>query len=231
MAQQIAQGYPNLHTIIGSLDDARLLETEAAKASIVVNAAANKHMGAAKAIHSGLKKHGTTPSYWIQISGASALAAAELADPFFDVGRSSDVVFNDLEGVAQIRELVRAHPSRQMDNYMLNVQGSDASIHTALVLPPLIYGRGEGPAKKRSVQLPELIRVTLEKGHAVRAGPGLNRWGNTHVADVGRLFAALVNEADKGNTDQLWGEDGVYFTSYGEMVSALLLFPTSRKRC
>jgi nucleoside-diphosphate-sugar epimerase len=107
-----------------------------------------------------------------------------------------------------------------MDNYILDVQKTTPSVRTALVLAPMIYGKGEGPIKQSSIQLPSLARVTLNRGHVVRAGPGKNYWGNVHIADVGRLFAQLAEQAEKGVQDNLWGNSGIYLASMHEMVSA-----------
>jgi hypothetical protein len=147
------------------------------------------------------------------------LAAAELAAPSFDIGLSSDKMFDDFEGIDAIRTLIRSHPSRQIDNYVLDVHKTNPTIKTALIFPPLIYGKGQGPGNQRSIQLPSLAKVTLEKGQTVRAGRGLNRWGNSHVADVARVFTGLAKEADKGTASRLWGDDGIYLTSCSEMVS------------
>ena len=198
-------------------------------------------MGGAKAIYRGLSKR-TSPcmcipsrkpaiyrsganinvfvtAYWIQITGASALAVKDLSSPSYDVGRESSDVYDDLDGIDAIRSLIRAHPSREMDNYVLDTSKATPSVRTALVLPPIIYGKGEGPGNQRSIQIPSLSRVTLEKGHVVRAGKGLNRWGSIHVADIARVFTGLAVEASKDRQDEaLWNDNGIYLTSAGEMV-------------
>lgn len=109
-----------------------------------------------------------------------------------------------------------------MDNYVLDASKNTPSVKTALVLPPIIYGKGEGPGNQRSIQIPSLARLTLEKGHVVRAGRGLNRWGSIHVADVARIFTGLALEASKGNQDDaLWNDNGIYLANSGEMVGHL----------
>lgn len=184
-----------------------------------VDVASNSHIGSVQAIHRGLQKR-QTPSYWVQISGASGLAVEELASPSFKPGEPSDDVWDDLAGVASIRDLLKAHKSRAVDNYILDVAKQTPSVKTALVLPPIIYGKGQGPIKQRSYQIPALAKVALERGRAVRVGRGLSRWGNVHVADVARLFTVLAEAGAKGNDDsKIWGEDGIYLTGVGEIVS------------
>lgn len=158
-------------------------------------------------------------AFWIQVSGASALAVGELSSPLFQPGQPSDVVFDDLDGIAEIRSLVRTHASRVVDNFLLDASKENPSIKTALVLPPIIYGAGEGPVNQRSVQVPTLCKVALERGKAVQLGKGEGRWGNVHVRDLGPLFVALAEAGAKGNQDDaIWGDNGIYLTGVGEIV-------------
>ena len=124
-------------------------------------------------------------AYWVQISGASALAVKDLSSPSYDVGLPSSTIYDDLDGIADIRSLIRAHPVREMDNYILDVKKTSPFIKTAIILPPIIYGKGEGPVNQRSIQIPSLAKVTIENGYVVRAGVGLNYWsskiGRAHV--------------------------------------------------
>ncbi|KAL1847236.1 hypothetical protein VTK73DRAFT_10409 [Phialemonium thermophilum] len=157
------------------------------------------------------------PAYWVQISGATALAAAELADESRVPGSPSDVVFDDLSGIGRIRDLIQAHPSRAVDNYVLSVAARDPQIHTALLLGPVIYGRGRGPVHQRSVQIPELARATLQRRRGLQVGRGLSRWGNVHVEDVGALVLRLVERAVAGTSAaEAWNLNGVYLLGVGE---------------
>ena len=134
-------------------------------------------------------------------------------------GSASSVVYDDLSGIDDIRALVRAYPSRAVDNYALDVAAQTPSIKTALVWPPIIYGTGEGPVNQRSVQVPTLARIALERGHPVKVGEGLNRWSNIHVHDLGRLIASLTDAALKGDQRQgIWGDNGIYLSAAGELV-------------
>lgn len=163
-------------------------------------------------------------AYWIQVSGASALAVAEFTSPSFSPGSASSEVIDDIEDASKFIKLLRDHKVRAVDNYILDVGSQESTIETALVFPPIIYGVGEGVVNQRSIQIPELARVTLEKGHGVRVGPGLSRWGNVHIRDLGRLFGALVEAAAKPKGDsKLWNDDGIYLTGVGEIVSSQIL--------
>lgn len=122
--------------------------------------------------------------------------------------------------MAEIQSVIRKHPSRAVDNYILDTAASEPSIKTALVFPPIIYGVGEGPVNQRSIQIPSLASATLKAGHGVKVGSGQSRWGNVHVGDVGRIFASLAEAAAKGRDDEgLWGQNALYLTGVGELVS------------
>ncbi|KAL4730970.1 hypothetical protein ACLX1H_003012 [Fusarium chlamydosporum] len=218
-AETVSQAYPKVRTVVGDLDNSELVQQEAEKANIVLNVASNKHMGSLQAIHQGLKNKPS--SYLIQISGASLLPVKDLSSPSFKPGEPSDAVYDDLDDVSSILDLIRGHESRAVDNYILKIAQDTPSIKTAIVFPPIIYGKGQGPVKQRSVQIPALSKVALERGHAVRAGRGLAAWTNVHVADLARLFTLLAEAGVKGNDDKkVWGENGIYFPGVGEMTWA-----------
>lgn len=133
-------------------------------------------------------------------------------------------MYDDLNDVSSILDLIRSHESRAVDNAILKISQETPSIKTAIVFPPIIYGKGEGPVKQRSVQIPALSKVALERGHAVRGGRGLAAWTNVHVADLARLFVLLAEKAEKGDdSDKIWGENGIYLPGVGEMVRPLIL--------
>ncbi|KAH6960344.1 hypothetical protein HG530_008182 [Fusarium avenaceum] len=218
-AETIARAYPKVRTVVGDLDDSELVEQEASKASVVLNVASNKHISSLQAIHRGLQKRQS--GYLIQISGASLLPVRDLASPSFKPGEPSDEVWDDLDGVSSIQDLIRTNDSRVVDNYILKAAKETPSVKTALVLPPIIYGKGQGPVNQRSVQIPALAKVALERGHAVRAGKGLASWTNVHVADLARLFTLLTESAAKGSDDgDVWGENGIYLPGVGETTWA-----------
>lgn len=217
VAKRITAIFPNVRAVVGSLDDSGIVEEEASKASIVLHLASNNHLGSFQAIERGLAKR-ESPSFWIQVSGASALAAGEVSSPSFEPGSASSQIYDDVDDVAAIRSLVRAHPARVVDNYLLDVAAKNPSIKTALVMPPIIYGVGEGPINQRSIQILTLCKVALERGRAVTVGKGESRWGSVHVGDVAKLFASLAEAGAKKNQDEaLWGENGIYLAGVGEL--------------
>lgn len=215
----ISSAFPSVQVVEGNLDDASILAAEVSRADVVLHLAATGHLASVQAIHETLKSRPKDQgeAHWVQISGATALAAGELADKSRVPGSASDVVFDDMDGIAKIREVIQKHPSRAVDNYMLSVAADTVQVNTALLLGPMIYGQGRGPVNQRSIQIPALIKATLQTGRGVQVGKGLSRWGNVHVEDVGSLVVRLVERAMEGNcTSEAWNLNGVYLLGVGE---------------
>lgn len=143
--------YPNLRLILGSLDDAPLLEAEARAADIVLNLASTSHIGSAKAIARGLTHpEREKKGYWVQISGGTLFAQEEIKKGVF--GEEGGREWDDERDVEGVKEVVRKNPGREVDNLVVG-EGEKGEVNTALVVGPHIYGvgSGKGGANTRSV--------------------------------------------------------------------------------
>ncbi|OBR07290.1 Nucleoside-diphosphate-sugar epimerase [Colletotrichum higginsianum IMI 349063] len=215
----VTDAFAKVEIVEGELDDVDTITREASNADIVVHLATTGHLKSVETIHKALSSRAAQkPAHWIQISGASALAAGEVADKARSPGEASDLVFNDLAGIAELRSFIQGHPSRGVDNYIIKVAADEPKINTALVFPPIIYGKGTGPVNRRSVQIPSLAKATLDRRRGVQVGRGLSRWGNVHVQDVSRLIFRLVEKAAEAKgEEQVWNSNGLYLTGVGEI--------------
>ncbi|CEJ90677.1 hypothetical protein VHEMI06444 [[Torrubiella] hemipterigena] len=218
-ADKIQLQYRSVKLVIAGLDDAAIIEHEAEQADIVLNLADAKHIAGAQSIHNGLKRRSVnSPVFWVQISGAALLATAETANKEYQPGSSSETVFDDTDGIAALRDHIRQYPGRAIDNYLQSVSSTSPHVHSALLTPPIIYGKGDGPVNQRSTQVPELISATLKRGKALQLGNGLNKWGNIHIRDLGTLISGFVDKAiGKDLSKDIWGDNGVYLASVGEL--------------
>ena len=183
--------------------------------------AATGHLKSVQTIYQALsdRPKGPKSPYYIQISGASALAVNELADKSRVPGSSSNIIYNDLTDLESIKSLIKQYPIRAIDNFMFSA-AENLSVKTALVVSPMIYGLGRGPVNQRSIQIPSLVNATSKRQKGLQVGPGESRWSNIHVADLSRIFLRLVEKAVEGNEDgDTWGANGLYFTGVGELVS------------
>ncbi|KAL9594113.1 MAG: hypothetical protein Q9219_007211 [cf. Caloplaca sp. 3 TL-2023] len=131
-------------------------------------------------------------------------------------GESSSKVYNDWDGVNEVTSLPDFAPHRNVDQIILGAGASN--VKTAIVCPPTIYGPGRGPGNQRSIQIPELSRCTLEKGHGIQVGAGKTYWTNVHVHDLSDLYVSLVEAAAVGGGQASWGNEGYYFAENGEHV-------------
>ncbi|KAI9370258.1 hypothetical protein BJX61DRAFT_544788 [Aspergillus egyptiacus] len=212
----IAKAYANVTIVRGDLNSTALIEEEASQADVVIHAASSSHIKSVEAIARGLaRRSSSTPAHWIQISGASVLSVADIVAGRYGAG--TDKVFGDVDDAAEIRDIIKKNPvKRAVDNFILDLTGP----RTALVFPPIIYGQGRGAVKQRSVQVPELARVTIEAKTGIQVGKGASTWSNVHISDVSDLFLRLVEKAVKGDTERLWNKDGLYFPGNGRLSFA-----------
>ncbi|KAA8650812.1 hypothetical protein EYZ11_006200 [Aspergillus tanneri] len=210
----ISKSYPDVRVVLGDLDSTSLIEEEARQADIIVHAASSSHIKSVEAIARGLaRRDGSSPGYWIQVSGASALSISDIVNSTY--GQGTDKVFSDVDGANEVRDIIHQNAAkRAIDNFLLNLAGPK----TALVLPPIIYGQGRGVIKQRSVQIPELARVAIQTRTAVQVGKGENTWSNVHISDITDIFVKLIEKAVQAEDGNLWNKNGIYFAG-NAMVS------------
>lgn len=156
-------------------------------------------------------------AHWIQISGASLLSFPDVVNNTY--GEPSNKVYSDVDGIDEVRSLINKYASKRLvDSFFLNLAKSPSSPKTAVVFPPLIYGRGRGPVNQRSVQAPGLSNVAIQRHEAVQVGKGQSIWSNVHITDISQIFVKLVEKAVQAENGELWNENGLYFAENGELV-------------
>ena len=166
----------------------------------------------------GLTAHSKdNPGYLIHTSGTGILAVGDLERKTF--GEASSKIYDDWEGVGEVTTLPDHAPHRNVDKIVLEIGTKDPSIaRTAIVCPPCIYGKGRGPGNQRSIQIPDLIKCTIEKKVGIQVGKGKAYWSNVHVHDLSDCYLKLVEAAVDGGGKATWGKDGYYFTENGQHV-------------
>lgn len=144
------------------------------------------------------------------------ISAVDVANNSY--GNASDKVYNDCKDLEEIEDLIqRFKAKRLVDKFFIDWTTNAMRDKAALVLPPLIYGKGTGPVNTRSIQVPDLAQITLQNGTGYQVGAGLSTWSNVHIVDLGKLFLALVENAVDGNWYG-WNEHGLYFAENGSLV-------------
>lgn len=128
--------------------------------------------------------------------------------------------YDDWEAVEKLTNLPDSAFHRDVDKLVLSasVQNPDVC-KTAILCPPTIYGRGRGPGNRRSRQVYNLVKATLERGRAPQLGEGLTEWDNVNVHDLADLFVLLAEKAAAKSEDpELWGEKGYFLAENGHHV-------------
>jgi nucleoside-diphosphate-sugar epimerase len=188
-----------IEAVVGSLDDAALLQAEARAADAVVNAASSDHRGAVEVLIAGLSGSGKG---FIHSSGSSIVADLAMGEP-------SDRIFDEATPIEpQVDKAARV----AIDRLVLDAP----DIRSVVLCNTMIYGNALGvPAQ--SVQIPALVRQAKASGVARYIGRGLNRWSNVHIADVAALYSLAITKAPAGTF--MYVESGE--EALGEIVKAI----------
>ncbi|RMZ20688.1 hypothetical protein D0859_15305, partial [Hortaea werneckii] len=227
-AARLKELYPQVEVVEGDLDNADVLVKASSEADIVLSTlrvsqlhgcladlllSTSPQQVISQAYSPLFKEHrrgNLCPAHIVQISGATIVSQDEIKSKTF--GNPSDKQYGDLESEQQLRGLIRQHTNRAVDNLMLDIAEKEGSIKPALVIPSLIYGKGRGPGNQRSIQVPELARIALQRKRAVQIEAGANIWSNIHIHDLSAMLVGLVESAMTGaHRDQMWGLRGLTF--------------------
>lgn len=169
-----------VEAVIGTLDNAALLQAEARVAEAVVNAASSDHRGAVEALIAAMSGSGKA---FLHSSGSSIVADLAMGEP-------SERIFGEATAVAPLPEKAARVA---IDRLVLVAPG----IRSAVLCNTMIYGNAVGPPAQ-SVQIPALVRQAKASGTVRYIGRGLNRWSNVHIADVAALYVLALAKAPAG---------------------------------
>ncbi len=169
-----------VEAVIGSLDDAALLQAEARAADAVINTASSDHRGAVEALIGAMAGSGKP---FIHSSGTSIVADRALGEP-------SERIFDESTPIEPLPERAARVA---IDRLVLAAPG----IRSIVLCNAMIYGEALGPPAQ-SVQIPALVRQARASGTARYIGRGLNRWSNVHIADVAAAYVLALAKAPAG---------------------------------
>ncbi|KXS19965.1 NAD(P)-binding protein [Gonapodya prolifera JEL478] len=175
--------------VVGSLDDVEIIKKEASEADVVLHTAHADHMPSAKAIIAGLEAKAAAgkKGIYIHTSGTGVLADFAYGDTV------NPTIFSDLD-LALIDSLEDSQPHRDVD-LVVRAAGASGKVDAYIVLPPTIYGIGDGPFNKISIQIPNHIRAAIQSGKAQYVGKGVARWSNVHISDLAPLYLTILDHA------------------------------------
>ncbi|TVY43164.1 Uncharacterized protein LOCC1_G003181 [Lachnellula occidentalis] len=207
--EKLTSKYPSVQLAIGDLDSSEVLVEQSKLADVVIQAADCDHLNAITFIMQGLssgQKHG----FFIQLSGA-----ASVLDISNGVGQPSTKVWDDLVDLDDILGFDETRMHSTSDKLVFS-EGKKHGVRTAIVAPPMIYGKGEG-IKEWSMGLPWLAELFKKRGKGFKLGKGKTLVSHIHVRDIADVlvyFAEQALGADGGRVE--WGERGFYYAEAGE---------------
>ena len=130
-------------------------------------------------------------------------------------GNAPSKTYNDINDAEDIRSIIKQNPKRLVEQLVLSQNLS--KVRSALIVGPLIYGKGHGPVHTDSIQVPKMARSTLERGRGFRVSAGLSVWDNIHIHSLGNFFGRLFQAAMEGQ-EGCWNDEGVYAIEQGQLV-------------
>lgn len=172
-----------MRAVLGSLDDAPVIEQAARDADAVIDTAEANHAGVVTAIVSALRGSGKP---FLHTSGSGivgTVANGERRDEIYD------------EYTPFTPTVPRMQERAAVDQRVFDA--AKQGVRAVVIRPSMIYGEGRG-ARKESAQVPALIENAKKAGIGLHIGPGENIWANVHIDDVPELYALALEKAPAG---------------------------------
>jgi nucleoside-diphosphate-sugar epimerase len=172
-----------MKTLLGTLDDAQVIERAARDAEAVIDTAEANHAGVVDAIATALRGSGKT---FIHTSGSGIVATdarGEAVDAIYDEYSTFTPSFPRMVQRAAIDQAV--------------FDCAKQNVRAVVVRPTMIYGGGKG-VRTESAQVPALIENAKEAGVGLHIGRGENYWANVHIDDVVELYVLALAKAPAG---------------------------------
>ncbi|KAJ6597118.1 nucleoside-diphosphate-sugar epimerase [Mycena vulgaris] len=219
VSQRYVDAYPRVKTIVGDYDSADVLAKAASESDIVIHAGDSDHKGAMEALLTGLGRR-TSPSFLIHLSGTACISDVYSGK----YGVLNERVWSDVDDIEELATLPEDRIHRHVDKLVWEAAATHgAHIHTAIMCPPDIYGKGHGPAMTQSFMVPFFYDAILAHKSAFYLAKGENVRSLVHIEDVMSLYVSVVEEAvtsfETGIVrDECWGKNGFYFNSSSELA-------------
>ncbi|KAM0793567.1 hypothetical protein ACM66B_001003 [Microbotryomycetes sp. NB124-2] len=212
----------NARVVRGSLSDVDLIKKEASESDFVMNFADADDLKVVEAILQGLKergaKGGQKPLY-LHTSGTSVIAQGSEGS----FVKEAEKIFDD-NNEDDIKGIPEDAPHRKIDLAIFKAN-DEGYVDAFIIAPSMIYGKGSGPVRDRSAQIPALIQGSLLKKRPIRVGDGTARWNGVHAQDLEQLYVLVADLALSGR-DKNSSFGRFYFGSgeehsWGEIVDRL----------
>lgn len=179
-----------VRVIKGSNSDLNLIEEEASKADIVLNAADADDLELTKAVLRGIKRTttGKRRPILIHTSGTGLVMEEPTGNLNPNQKVYNDNVYEDIQSIPD------GSPHRLIDLEIFKAD-EEGYVSAYIIAPSTIYGTGDGPGNRISQQIPLLIREALAHKQAVHVGDGTNEWNNVEINDLVNLYLLVADLA------------------------------------
>ncbi|KAL8278996.1 hypothetical protein RQP46_008665 [Phenoliferia psychrophenolica] len=198
--------------LFGGLDDSDLITKATIDNDIIIHTATADDQPSVKAILKGLgAKPPTAPApVYLHTSGTGLLK---------DGGESvatTDNIFSD-KHPEQIDSLPDTAFHRDVDLLIKNSvdRGEVGNARVGIILPTVIYGRGTGPFKKISIDVPAIIKESIERKQVAVVGQGKATWGQIHIKNLVTAYLTIISELSRSPSP---ARPLYWFAEHGEFV-------------
>ncbi|CAI6090584.1 unnamed protein product [Clonostachys chloroleuca] len=195
------------------LDDTDSLESIASKFDIVYPLRQWSPRGLSTSVHpwAGPKKKVTG---WRTIlhPRTSSLGDYGITKRYVETRAFSDKQ-DDIFEYEERRENIAAYPQRTADISVIQA-GEETGIKKYIMMPPCIIGRGTGPYRQQSHQVPMLVRNAIRQGQSEFVGDGSYTIGHVDIQDLANVFELLLSRLLAGESLP-YGRRGIYFSNTG----------------
>ena len=190
-----------ISTVLGSLDEVKLIEEESRKADYIINAADADNPFVVATILAAIEGMHKT---FVHTSGSSLVGTRAN-------GKASNIVYHeDMPVSAALEKTGRIAINESILKYAL------MGVRTIVICPTMVYGTGLG-VKKQSIQVPLLIGLAKEKGVPMHIGEGENVWSNVAIDDLAELYLLAMERAPASSF--FYAENGE--ASYRDIAKAI----------
>ncbi|THU82952.1 NAD-binding protein, partial [Dendrothele bispora CBS 962.96] len=200
--------------IIGSHSDIPLMSKAVSEVDMVIATADCDDLQAAEGTLQGLKKRfqdtGKKPIF-INTSGTGVLT--DNAAGMYP----GEVIYDDANP-DQIETLPASQPHRPVD---LKIVAADKEgyVKTYIILPSTIWNIATGPlfeagiANPRSIQIPAIVKASIDRGQGGMVGKGVNIWPNVEIHELTDLYNLLFDAvlSPTASASLGHGREGFYF--------------------
>ncbi len=192
----------HIEPVVGSHRDSDFIAKLVANAPVIINAADSDARELVETILDSLQGTG---KIFIHTSGSSIVsdtAHGEYAEKVYDEKTPLNPVPQKEARVA-------------IDRLILDSSKND--VHSVVICPCMIYGRGLGLSKE-SIQIPAMINQAKRSRVARCVGRGKNVWSTVHIEDLVELYLLAARKSVPAGTF-LFAENGeVDFKSVAEAI-------------